>query len=72
MARKPGSNNPDNSGERGRNDIAGVVVFALAVLVLIALFTYDRNDLGINTTAGNQCSSYSAQLLICCQSCCSF
>ena len=50
MARKAASN---NGQERGRNDIVGVIFFALAVLVGISLFTYDRNDLQINTTDGN-------------------
>ena len=50
MARKPASK---NGHERGRNDVAGVIFFALAVLALIALFTYHPNDLRINTTDEN-------------------
>ena len=51
MARKAAS---AGSEGHGRNDILGVVFFALSLIVLIALFTYDRNDLGINTTAVNK------------------
>ena len=51
MARKAAS---DSAEGHGRNDILGVIFFALSVIVLIALFTYDRNDLGINTIPGNK------------------
>ena len=51
MARKAAS---AGSEGHGRNDILGVVFFALSLIVLIALFTYDRNDLAINTTAANK------------------
>jgi len=36
-----------------RNDVLGVIFFALAVLGLIALFSYDKGDLGINSAPGN-------------------
>src|SRR4051794_9400188 len=39
---------------RGRNDVLGVVFFALAVLLLIALFTYDRRDLDLNSNPPNK------------------
>ncbi|HTG43594.1 MAG TPA: DNA translocase FtsK 4TM domain-containing protein, partial [Verrucomicrobiae bacterium] len=51
MARKAAS---DPAEGQGRNDILGVIFFALSVIVLIALFTYDRNDLGINSIPGNK------------------
>jgi S-DNA-T family DNA segregation ATPase FtsK/SpoIIIE len=49
MARKTAS-----TEGHGRHDILGVVFFALSVIVLIALFTYDRNDLGVNSVPGNR------------------
>src|SRR5688500_456482 len=51
MARKAASHSAEG---HGRNDILGVIFFALAAIVLIALFTYDRNDLGINSVPGNR------------------
>lgn len=51
MARKAAS---DQAEGHGRNDILGVIFFALAVIVFIALFTYDRKDLSINTVPANQ------------------
>ncbi|MGZ8939350.1 MAG: DNA translocase FtsK 4TM domain-containing protein, partial [Limisphaerales bacterium] len=51
MARKAAA---DQAEGHGRNDILGVVFFALSVIVLIALFTYDRKDLGINSVPANQ------------------
>ena len=51
MARKAASGSTEG---HGRNDILGVIFFALSVIVLIALFTYDRNDLGINSIPGNK------------------
>ncbi len=51
MARKAAS---ASSEGHGRNDILGVIFFALSVIVLIALFTYDRHDLGINSVPGNR------------------
>jgi S-DNA-T family DNA segregation ATPase FtsK/SpoIIIE len=50
MARKAAS---DQAEGHGRNDILGVIFFALSVIVLIALFTYDRKDLSINTVPAN-------------------
>jgi S-DNA-T family DNA segregation ATPase FtsK/SpoIIIE len=50
MARKAAS---DSAEGHGKNDILGVIYFALAAIILIALFTYDRNDLGINSAPGN-------------------
>jgi S-DNA-T family DNA segregation ATPase FtsK/SpoIIIE len=55
MARKAAS---DSAEGHGRNDILGVIFFALSVIVLIALFTYDRNDLGINSIPGNKDVQY--------------
>ena len=51
MARKSASS---SAGEHGKNDILGVIFFALAVIVLLALFTYDKGDLGINTVPANK------------------
>ncbi len=51
MARKAASEATEG---HGRNDILGVIYFALSVIVLIALFTYDRHDLGINSIPGNK------------------
>ena len=50
MARKAAS---DQAEGHGRNDILGVVFFALSVIVLIALFTYDRKDLATNSVPPN-------------------
>jgi len=50
MARKAASNSAEG---HGRNDILGVIFFALSAIVLIALFTYDRKDLGIHSAPGN-------------------
>ena len=50
MARKAS----DQAEGHGKNDILGVIFFALSVIVLIALFTYDRKDLGINSLPANQ------------------
>jgi S-DNA-T family DNA segregation ATPase FtsK/SpoIIIE len=50
MARKAASHESEG---HGRHDILGVIFFALSVLVLIALFTYDKNDLGIHSAPGN-------------------
>ena len=51
MARKSASS---SAAEHGKNDILGVIFFALAVIVLLALFTYDKGDLGINTVPANK------------------
>lgn len=50
MARKAAS---DSAEGHGRNDILGVVYFALSVIVLIALFTYDAKDLQANVVPAN-------------------
>jgi S-DNA-T family DNA segregation ATPase FtsK/SpoIIIE len=50
MARRAASNSSEG---HGRHDIVGVIFFALSVIVLIALFTYDRKDLGIHSAPGN-------------------
>lgn len=51
MARKPASREGDH---QGRNDVLGIVFFALAVLLCIALFSYDRRDLDTNTVPPNR------------------
>src|SRR5688572_16759412 len=50
MPRKAGS---DSAEGQGRNDVLGVIFFALSVIVLIALFTYDPKDLSINAVPRN-------------------
>jgi DNA segregation ATPase FtsK/SpoIIIE, S-DNA-T family len=50
MPRKAGS---DAAEGQGRNDVLGVIFFALSVIVLIALFTYDPKDLSINAVPRN-------------------
>ena len=51
MPRKAGSEMAEG---HGRNDVLGVIFFALSVIVLIALFTYDPKDLQINSVPPNQ------------------
>ena len=51
MARKAASETAEG---HGKNDILGVIFFALSVIVLIALFTYDPRDLGANVVPANK------------------
>ncbi|HEX7858954.1 MAG TPA: DNA translocase FtsK [Verrucomicrobiae bacterium] len=51
MPRKAASDQAE--GQNGKSDILGVIFFALSVIVLIALFTYDRKDLAINSVPAN-------------------
>ena len=51
MARKAGSEPADT---HGFNDIVGIIFLALAFLMLVALFSYDRNDLAINSIPPNR------------------
>jgi S-DNA-T family DNA segregation ATPase FtsK/SpoIIIE len=51
MARKAAS---DSAEGHGRNDILGVIFFALSVIVLIALYSYDGRDLGIDAVPANK------------------
>ena len=51
MPRKAGSEMAEG---HGRNDVLGVIFFALSVIVLIALFTYDPKDLQINSVPPNK------------------
>src|ERR1700745_1877755 len=44
---------PDSSSMRGFNDIIGIVLMGLAVLLLVALLSYDAHDLSQNTTEIN-------------------
>ena len=50
MPRKTGSGAAEG---QDRNDVLGVIFFALSVIVLIALFTYDPKDLSINVVPRN-------------------
>src|SRR5438093_643411 len=51
MARKA---SPDEVPARGFGDILGIVLISSALLTLVALFSYDRNDLPVNTTNTNR------------------
>ncbi len=51
MARKAAS---DSTEGHGRNDILGVIFFALSVIVLIALYSYDGRDFGIDAVPANK------------------
>src|SRR6266404_809117 len=50
MARKAATNSEPG---RGFNDIIGVVLLAVALLLLVAQFSFDRNDLAINRDPPN-------------------
>ncbi|MDA1272709.1 MAG: DNA translocase FtsK [Verrucomicrobia bacterium] len=47
------SRTADNVETRGFSDTAGIVLLALSVLLVVALFSYDRNDLPFNSSAAN-------------------
>ena len=51
MARKEVS---DSSDQRGWGDVLGIVLIALAFLLLVAMFSYDHQDLAMNTIPPNQ------------------
>src|SRR5437867_271106 len=51
MARKA---SPDEVPARGFGDILGIVLISSALLTLVALFSYDRNDLPVNLTNSNR------------------
>ncbi len=64
MGRRASANGNEGSG---RQDVLGVICFALAVFVLVALFTYNRNDLGIHSSTaprevGNAIGGFGARL----------
>ena len=50
MARKASSNEVH---ARGFSDIIGIVLISVSVLALVALFSYDRNDVPVNRTDPN-------------------
>ncbi|MCI0745810.1 MAG: DNA translocase FtsK [Verrucomicrobia subdivision 3 bacterium] len=50
MARKDSSK---NSGHRGVNDIAGFVLIALAIMLLLAQLSFERNDIRSNAVPPN-------------------
>jgi len=50
MARKD-SQKP--SRWRGIGDITGIVLMALAVLLLVAMMSFDRNDIAVNRAPAN-------------------
>jgi S-DNA-T family DNA segregation ATPase FtsK/SpoIIIE len=51
MARKPADD--ANDEQKGFSDVLGIILLALSVLLAVALFSFDRRDLGFNTTAPN-------------------
>src|SRR6266404_8718579 len=51
MARKAATNSEPG---RGFNDIIGVVLLAVALLLLVAQFSFDRDDLAINRVPPNR------------------
>ena len=50
MARK---SSPGEVHARGFGDIIGIVLIAMSVLMLVALFSYDPKDVPANTTELN-------------------
>jgi len=44
---------PDSAGNRGLNDIVGIVLMGCAILLLIALLSYDPHDLPITFSRRN-------------------
>ncbi|MBI4664551.1 MAG: DNA translocase FtsK [Verrucomicrobia bacterium] len=44
---------PDSDEPRGFSDIVGIIFLALAALLMIAVFSYDRNDLSYNNSSPN-------------------
>ena len=51
MARKEAPIKPDSKG--GANEVLGIGLLALAVLFLLALFSFDKGDLSLNGTNVN-------------------
>ncbi len=47
------SSKPDPEAHRGRLDLVGAILVAVALVWLVALFSYDRLDLRINTSRPN-------------------
>src|SRR5688500_16803470 len=50
MARKPAEGTVEH---RGLSDVLGIVLLALAVLLAVSLFSFDRRDLALNTSSPN-------------------
>ena len=50
MARKPAE---DTIEHRGLSDVLGIILLALAVLLAVSLFSFDRRDLPFNTSSPN-------------------
>src|SRR5581483_8210671 len=53
MARKLSSNSADSGPKGAYDDIIGFALLVAALLLLLAQFTFDANDLGYNTTSPN-------------------
>ncbi|MGE3311691.1 MAG: DNA translocase FtsK 4TM domain-containing protein [Limisphaerales bacterium] len=47
------NSNPDPSAHRGRLDLVGAILVAIALVWLVALFSYDRFDVRVNTARPN-------------------
>ncbi len=47
------SSNPDPAAHRGRLDLVGAILVAVSLVWLVALFSYDRLDLRVNTARPN-------------------
>ncbi len=47
------TSNPDPAAHRGRLDLVGAILVAVALVWLVALFSYDRLDLKVNTARPN-------------------
>ncbi len=51
------NDNGEGPAERGFSDVIGIVFLSMSVLMLLALFSYDRNDLYFNKDPANSQSS---------------
>ena len=60
MPRKDSQRTPEH---RGFNDIIGVVLLGLALLLFIAMVSFDRNDVAVNTTNTNVVTNNSIGLI---------
>ena len=53
MARKDNQDEKEPPPARGEGGILGLVLLAAAVMLLLAQFSFDKNDLGFNTAEPN-------------------
>ena len=54
MARKDTANEEEAPPARGEGGVLGLVLLAIAVLLLLAQFSFDKNDVAFNTAEPNQ------------------